>query len=357
MKHKVAVIEGDGVGAEVIREAVQAGRLIAQKCGLDIQYEHFPYGADHYLKTGETIPESVFQEWPKTYSALLLGALGDPRVPDGAHAEAILLGFRRKLDLYVNFRPVKLISKKYCPLKHVTNESDVDFVVFRENTEGMYAGIGGTLKGNTPDESATETCLYTYKGVARIIDAAFKYAEKYRLNDLLMGDKSNVMQYVGGLWQRLFKQTAKQFPGINTRHMYIDALCMQVIRNPAQFDVIVTSNMFGDILTDVSAQIQGGMGVAASANYNPEDTHFLGLFEPVHGSAPDIAGQGKANPIASVLSLHLMFQRMGYEEAAQMLHEAVVKTMNDEVVTPDLGGEYTTSQVGDRICKYIEEAN
>lgn len=351
--YNIAVIAGDGIGPEVIAETLEIGQRVIDKYKLDITFDCFPYGADYYLETGITIPEKVFQEWPQTYSAILLGALGDPRVPSNIHAEDILMGFRRKLNLYVNFRPVKLLDKQICPLKQVKNEKDVDFSVFRENTEGLYAGIGGCLKEKTNDETAMETCIYTHKSVKRIIEEAFAFADQHSLPEVLMSDKSNVMRHVGGLWQRVFTQIAEKYPHIRARHMYIDALCMQVIRDPSQFSVIVTSNMFGDIFTDAAAQVQGGMGIAASANYNPQDNVFLGLFEPVHGSAPDIAGQNKANPMATVLSLELLLHRLGYNDAAGALTNAVKQTLASGTVTKDLGGSATCSEVARAINQNI----
>ncbi|MCP4217823.1 MAG: isocitrate/isopropylmalate dehydrogenase family protein [bacterium] len=351
--YKVAVIAGDGVGPEVMDQVLKVASVVNKQFNLDIRFDQFPYGADHYLTQGITIPESVFKEWPQEYSAILLGALGDPRVPDSAHAKDILLGLRFKLDLFVNFRPVRLLDTNLCPLKHITQKEQVDFVVFRENTEDIYAGAGGNLKKNTADEVAVENCLYTYKGVERIITAAFQYAETYGLKTVMMSDKSNAMRYVGDLWQRVFKEVGDRFEHINKEHMYIDALCMEVIRNPARLEVVVTSNMFGDIVTDVAAQVQGGMGVAASINYNAHDKKFLGLFEPVHGSAPDIAGSGKANPVAAVLSYFLLLQRLGYAEPAEALHRAVEYSLKEGVCTGDLGGTYSTAEVGDFICKHI----
>ncbi len=351
--NKIAVIAGDGVGPEVMKEALKVAEVLDKKYNLQLAFEAFPYSADYYLSDGITLPPSVFEEWPRKYRAILLGALGDPRVPSNIHAKEILLGLRFKLDLYVNFRPVKLLDVNLCPLKHVKEIKDVNFAVFRENTEDIYAGTGGNLKKGTADEVAVENCLYTHKGVERIIRAAFEYAGHYGLPAVLMGDKSNAMRFVGDLWQRVFKQVGEQYPEIRKEHMYIDALCMEVIRNPSRLHVVVTSNMFGDILTDVAAQVQGGMGVAASVNYNADDNDFLGLFEPVHGSAPDIAGQGKANPIAAILSLHLLLKRLGYEEAANHLHSAVETALQASMVTPDLGGTHTTAEVGNFICSRI----
>jgi len=351
--HRIAVIGGDGVGPEVIRETLKLASQLKKKHKLELEWDEFPYGADYYLSSGITIPPSVFTDWPRKYSAVLLGALGDPRVPSNIHAEEILMGLRHKLDLYINFRPVKLINEKICPLKHISHRDQVHFVVFRENTEDIYAGSGGNLKKNTPHEVAMENCIYTRGSVERIIRAAFEYARDNRLPIVLMSDKRNAMKYVGDLWQRTFQKIAEEYSGIKMEHMFIDALCMEVIRNPSRLHVVVTSNMFGDILTDVAAQVQGGMGVAPSVNYNPGHEIFLGVFEPVHGSAPDIAGQGKANPVAAILCLHLLLQRLGYEQAAACLLYAVEESIKKHIVTPDLGGNSTTSQVGDFIYKQI----
>lgn len=353
--YKIAVIGGDGIGPEVIRETIKVAILMVGKYKLPIEFESFPYGADYYLEKGITIPDTVFTQWPQKYSGVLLGALGDPRVKSNAHAAAILMGFRLKLDLYVNYRPVILMNKNYCPLKHVTDENQVNFVVFRENTEDIYVNVGGSLKKHTSDEVAIETSIHTYKGVERILRAAFEYARDTGSLSVVMGHKSNAMKNAGSLWHRLFSNIGEEFPHIEKRTMYIDALCMDVIRNPANYSVIVTSNMFGDILTDVAAQIQGGMGLAVSANYNAEDKRFLGVFEPVHGSAPDIAGKNISNPMAAILSFNLMLQRLGFAKESQVVYHAVEKALERGMVTPDLGGKLSTSEVGDFICKKIEE--
>ena len=353
--HRIAVIEGDGVGPRVIRETLKAAGVMKKKYRLPIQWDTYPFSADYYLKEGITIPGTVFREWPEKYSAILLGALGDPRVKSNVHADEILMGLRLKLDLYVNFRPVKLINKKYCPLKSVTHENQVDFVVFRENTEDLYVNMGGSFKKDTDQETAVENSVHTCKGVERILRAAFAYAGKTGRSSVMMGDKSNVMKYAGDLWQRLFSRIGKEFPDVKKEHMYIDALCMEVIKNPSRFDVVVTSNMFGDILTDVAAQVQGGMGMAASVNYNPSYKKFLGLYEPVHGSAPDIAEKNTCNPMASILSFQLLLQHLGYAKEAAVVYGAVAKALEEGNVTPDLGGKCSTTEVGDLICSYIED--
>lgn len=355
MKSTVAVIAGDGVGPEVVDQTLKAAGALIRVHGLPLVFETFPFGADYYLKEGITIPESVFTDWPRKFSAVLLGALGDPRVEDNIHARHILMGLRLKLDLFVNFRPVKLLHRDFCPLKRVKREGEVDFVIFRENTEDIYAGIGGSFKTGTPDEMALENGVHTRKGVERIIRAAFDYARRTGRSPVVMADKGNAMRHAGGLWQRLFRQVGDEYPEIQQRHMYIDALCMDILRNPARHSVIVTANMFGDILSDVAAEIQGGIGVAASANYRDGDRTFLGLFEPVHGSAPDIAGENIANPMASLLSLHLLLLRLGCRQAAESLQDAVATALADGRVTPDLGGSETTVQVGDYIARVIKK--
>ncbi|MCU0288661.1 MAG: isocitrate/isopropylmalate family dehydrogenase [Acidobacteria bacterium] len=353
--HIIAVIGGDGVGPEVMRETLKVARVLGEKYQMPIEFEEFPFGADYYLEKGITIPENVFHEWPKKYSAILLGAFGDPRVKSNAHAEAILMGFRLKLDLYVNYRPVYLINKEFCPLKHVTDEKQVNFVVFRENTEDLYINVGGTFKKDTREEIAIENSIHSYKGVERILRSAFEYAQEKGRTSVVMGHKGNAMKNAGNLWNRIFFTLGKQYPNIETKTMYIDALCMDIIKNPWNYSVIVTSNMFGDILTDVAAQIQGGIGLAASANYNAEDKKFFGVFEPVHGSAPDIAGKNICNPMASLLSYCLLLRRLGLKKEAQVIYDAIAEALMRRKVTPDLGGELSTTAVADFICEKIKE--
>lgn len=352
----IAVIEGDGIGPEVIREALKIGSLLTETYGLGLVFHKLPYGADYYLDTGITLPDEVLTEMPEKYSGLLFGALGDPRIKDHRHIRDILGGLRFRLDLYVNFRPVRLMNTGYCPLKKITQEREIDFVVFRENTEDVYINSGGIFKKGTEDEVAIENAVHTRKGIKRIITAAFDYAAKHKKSRVCLGDKSNVMRYAGDLWQRTFYETGAKYPETEKQHKYIDALCMDIIRNPSDYDVIITSNMFGDILTDVAAEIQGGMGVAASCNYNPLHEKFSGLFEPVHGSAPDIAGRNVANPVGAILSFNLLLERLGFEKEADAVCAAVRKAMDSQVVTPDLGGRASTSEVGDFICEKLTEA-
>ncbi|OQX22570.1 MAG: hypothetical protein BWK80_30100 [Desulfobacteraceae bacterium IS3] len=356
MYNSIAVIEGDGVGPEVIREALKIGNLLTEKYGLELEFHKLPYGADYYLDTGITLPDEVLKAMPEKYSGLLFGALGDPRIKDHRHIMDILGGLRFRLDLYVNFRPARLMNTGYCPLKKITQEREIDFVVFKENTEDLYINSGGIFKKGTEDEVAIENAVHTRKGVKRIITAGFDYAATHKKNRVCLGDKSNVMRYAGDLWQRTFYEIGAEYPEIEKQHKYIDALCMDIIRNPSNYDVIITSNMFGDILTDVAAEIQGGMGVAASCNYNPQHEKFLGLFEPVHGSAPDIAGRNIANPIGAILSFNMLLERLGFKKEADSVYNAIKKAMDKGVVTTDLGGNASTSEVGDFICENIKEA-
>ena len=344
MTRRIAVIGGDGIGPEVTREAVACLRAVASTGDLRLEFEEFPYGADHFLKTGETLPQEGFDRLC-AFDAILLGALGDPRVPDNRHAADILLGLRFRLDLYVNHRPVRLLDERLCPLKGRKVE-DVDFVVFRENTEGLYAGVGGFFKKGTPDEIATQEEINTRKGVERIIRHAFDWARAHGRRSVLMSDKSNALTYGHDLWQRTFREVARDYPDIEPSHMYVDALAMQLVKDPSPYEVVVTCNMFGDILSDLGAQLQGGLGLAASANLHPGR---VGLFEPVHGSAPKYAGQGVANPIGAILSAAMLLDEIGRRDEAQRLEAAVASTVREGRTTRDLGGSLSTSQVGDAI--------
>jgi 3-isopropylmalate dehydrogenase len=265
------------------------------------------------------------------------------------HAADILLGTRFGLDLYNNLRPVKLYDSRLCPLKD-KREEDVDFVVFRENTEGAYVGLGGNFKRGTADEVAVQEEIHTRKGVDRILRAAFDWAVEHGKSRVCMADKSNVMRYAHDLWQRCFAAVAAEYPQIDAQHMFVDALAMQMVRAPQQFQVIVTNNMFGDILSDVGAALQGGLGVAPSANLHPGRTS---MFEPVHGSAPKHAGSGRANPVGAVLSVVLMLQELGHAEAALEIEAAVARSLREGRTTPDLGGRLTTGQVGDFLAQAI----
>lgn len=342
---RIAVIPGDGIGKDVTAEAVKVLEAAAERWQLPLELVHLPWDADRYLDTGETLPEGALDELRTEYSAIFIGAYGDPRVPDMKHAADILLGIRFGLDLYINFRPVKIYDPRLCPLKDKGPE-EVDFVVFRENTEGAYVGMGGIFKQGTADEVAVQEEVNTRKGVERILRAAFEYAVSHGRGEVCMVDKSNVLRHGHDLWQRAFHEVAEEYPDVETNHLYVDAAAMQMVRKPEMFDVVVANNMFGDILTDLGAALQGGLGVAASANLHPGRTS---MFEPVHGSAPKYAGTGRANPMGAVLTAALLLEDLGHGEAARAVEEAVRDLIRARRTTFDLGGDLTTSQVGDAL--------
>lgn len=342
---RVAVVPGDGIGPEVIKEAVGVLERVRETHGVELELKHFDWGADKYLSEGVTLPEGALEMLSSEFDAILSGAFGDPRVPSNQHAEDILLGMRRGLDLYINLRPVRLLHQRLTPLRDRTTE-DIDFVVFRENTEGAYSGAGGFLKRGTADEIAMQEEFNTRKGVERIIVAAFEYARAHGRGRVTMADKSNVQRFGGDLWQRVFRLVAAGYPEIETNHQYVDATAMFMVLNPAQYDVIVTNNLFGDILTDLGAALQGGLGLAASGNIHPGR---VSLFEPVHGSAPPLAGQSKANPAGAILSAALMLEYLGHADAARAVERAVRDSIAEGETTRDLGGTLSTTEAGERI--------
>jgi 3-isopropylmalate dehydrogenase len=338
---RIAVIAGDGIGPEVIAEAVQILTAVGA-----IEFEELPWSAAHYLETGVTIPPDGYDTL-RRFDAILLGALGDPRVPDNRHARDILLGTRVALDLYVNYRPVRLLDARLCPLKD-RSPADVNFVVFRENTEGVYVGVGGRFKPGTTDEIAVQEEINTYKGVDRIIRHAFASARAHGRRRVCMADKSNAMPDGHALWQRVFAEVRQEYPDIEATHLYIDALAMFLVQDPGRFDVIVTNNLFGDIITDIGGALQGGLGMAASANLHPGRTS---MFEPVHGSAPPLAGKNVANPIGAILSAALMLETLGRPEDARRIERAVEEAVRAGEVTRDAGGTLGTREAGDAILR------
>jgi 3-isopropylmalate dehydrogenase len=342
---KIAIVPGDGIGVDVTREAVKVLEEVCRRGSIGLEMASFPWSADHYLATGETIPAGAFEDLSKNYDAVFMGAFGDPRVPDMKHAADILLGARFRLDLYVNYRPVRCLDDRLSPLKDF-GARDIDFVVFRENTEGSYAGSGGILKKGTPDEVAIQEDISTRKGVERIIRHAFEFARTRDRKKVVMSDKSNAMRYVGDLWQRTFAEVAREYPDIESSTLYIDALCMQIVKDPRQFEVIVTNNMFGDIATDLAAILQGGLGMAASGNIHPGRTS---MFEPVHGSAPKYAGTGKANPFGAILTMALLLDHLGHRREAASLEAAVAACVREKLCTKDIGGSLSTSAAGDAV--------
>lgn len=347
---RIAVVAGDGIGPEVTREAVQTLELLAETHGVRLDFKHFDWGADKFLSEGVSMPEGALDMLTRDFDAILAGAFGDPRVPSNQHAEDILLGMRRGLDLYINLRPVRLLHQRLTPLRERTTE-DIDFIVFRENTEGAYCGAGGFLKKGTAEEIATQEEYNTRRGVERIVVAAFEYARARGRRKVTMADKSNVQRFGGDLWQRVFKEVAARYPDIEANHQYADATAMFMVLDPAQYDVVVTNNLFGDILTDLGAALQGGLGLAASGNIHPGR---VSLFEPVHGSAPPLAGKNLANPAGAILSAALMLEYLDFAEAAAALERAVRECVAAGETTRDLGGDLPTTEAGKRIRRRIK---
>jgi 3-isopropylmalate dehydrogenase len=348
---RIAVIPGDGIGKEVTPEALKVLKAVTAATGRSLEFVQFDWGADKYLRERVSLPDGAVEMLREDFDAILFGALGDPRVPGNQHAADILLGLRFKLDLYVNARPVELLHQRLTPL-HGRTEKDIRMVVFRENTEGLYVGVGGFFKKDTADEIALQEDVNSRKGVERIIRFAFEYAQNKGLKRVCMSDKSNAMTFAHDLWQRVFKQVRLEYPGVESRHLYIDTLAMEMVRDPSQFDVIVTCNLFGDIISDLGAQLAGGLGLAPSGNIHPGQTS---LFEPVHGSAPNIVGRGIANPFGSVLSSAMMLEFLGWDSEAAALNSSVKAAVRENFVTPDLGGTHKTAEVGDWLTKFVSD--
>jgi 3-isopropylmalate dehydrogenase len=345
---RIAVIPGDGIGKEVTPEAVKVLKAVTAATQRAIEFVEFDWGADRYLRENVSLPDGAVEMLRDEFDAILFGALGDPRVPSNQHAADILLGLRFKLDLYVNARPVELLHDRLTPL-HGRTEKDVRLMVIRENTEGIYVGVGGFFKKGTGEEIAVQEDVNSRKGVERIIRYAYEYAQRKGLKRLCMSDKSNAINFGHDLWQRVFNHLRQQYPGIESRHLYIDTLAMELVRDPSQFDVIVTCNLFGDIISDLGAQLAGGLGLAPSGNIHPGKTS---LFEPVHGSAPNIAGKGIANPLGSVLASAMMLEFLGWEQEAATLNNAVKSAVHANFLTADLGGKHRTTEVGDWLAKF-----
>jgi 3-isopropylmalate dehydrogenase len=352
-KKRIAVIPGDGIGKDVSPEAVK----VIQAVGAAVELTSFDWGADRYLADKTAVPPDGFATLARDFDAILVGAFGDPRVPSNIHAKEILLGMRCKMDLFANVRPVRLMDASLCPLKGV-EPKDVDFVVIRENTEGVYGDLGGVFKQGTPDEIAIQEDVNTRMGVERIIRYAFEFCANHRKLDglprqrVLMCDKSNAMTHAGGLWQRVFKAVAAEYPKIETQHMYVDALCIQMVRDPRPFDVIVTNNMFGDIITDLAAGLQGGLGMAASGNLHPGRTS---MFEPVHGSAPSITGKNIANPFGAILTAAMMLAHLGMNADAEKIETAVLEAVRQKKTTVDIGGTLGTREAGEWVAETVAQ--
>jgi 3-isopropylmalate dehydrogenase len=374
LKHQIAVIPGDGIGPEVIREGVKVLQAAAEVTpGLELRFVEFPYVAEHYLKTDELVPDEGLKQLEQM-NAIYLGALGDPRVPTGVLEQGILLKLRFHFEQYINLRPVKLYPGVPCPLKDKGPEH-VNFYVVRENTEDFYVAIGGRAKGKSKtelevlrsiydakfnldldidrDEIAYQIGVISRKGAERVIRYAFEFARKKGKRRVTSVDKANVLTHVYSLWREVFERVAKDYPEIKTEFSFVDAVAMWFVKNPEWYQVVVTPNMFGDILTDLGAMIQGGMGLAPGGNINPEG---ISMFEPIHGSAPKHAGRNRANPLATILAGQMMLEHLGEQEAADKVERAVIEVLREgKVRTYDLGGKSSTSEVGDAVAAKVRE--
>ncbi len=363
---RIGVIAGDGIGVDVVREGLKVLRAADESFKLGLEITEFDYGAERYLKDGVSLPAGQMDDFRKNWDAVYLGAMGDPRIPDMRHAKDILLAMRFELDLYINLRPCIALDDKLVPLKGKTAK-DIAFIMLRENTEGLYAGMGGIFKKGTPDEIATQEEINTRKGVERICRAAFEVAKKHGKKKVTMADKHNVLRFGHDLWERAFFETAKEYPAILAEHMFADALAMQMVKAPENFEVIVTNNMFGDILTDLGAILQGGLGVAGSGNIHPGR---VSLFEPIHGSAPKYAGKDTASPIAAIATAQMMLEWLSDEgggvvkggkkgdpkslaAAAKRIEDAIVDAIRKGKVTRDLGGTLGTAATGDYVASVV----
>ncbi len=347
--YDIAVLRGDGIGHEVIEEALKVLAVAAEKHGFKTELTEYPHGSEHYLKTGELFPDSVIDDLRKR-DAILLGAIGDPRVETGLVERAVIAGIRFKLDLYINLRPIKLYAEHLTPLKNIKPE-DLDMVVVRENTEDVYAGLGGILKKGTPHEVAVQELIYTRDGVERCVRYAYELCRKRDAKKrLTLVDKANAIR-AQDIWTRVFQEVGEEYPEIEKDHAYVDAACMWMIKNPDWFDVIVTTNMFGDIITDLGAMLQGGMGVAASGNIHPGQ---VSMFEPIHGSAPKHAGKGVANPIASIAAVQMMLDFLGEADAALAVEDAVEYCLvNGKVSSLTTKSGMSTSEIGDAVAEEL----
>ncbi len=353
-QYEIAVIPGDGTGPEVVAEGIKVLEAVAGKCGFNMNFTHYNLGGEHYKATGEILPETVIESLGAS-DAIYLGAIGHPDVKPGILEKGILLKLRFHFDQYVNLRPVKLYEGVDTPIKNKGPE-DIDFVVVRENTEGLYAGAGGSLKYGTPDEVAVQESINTRKGVERCIRYAFEYCRKRgKAKKLTLCGKTNVLTFAFDLWERAFNEVAKDYPDIETDYAHVDAICMWMVKNPEWFDVIVTDNMFGDIITDLAAMIQGGMGIAAGANINPEG---VSMFEPIGGSAPKYTGKQMINPVASISAAQIMLETLGETQAASFIENAVIKVLRDDIKDVGAGKMgFTTGEVGNLVVDYIEKMN
>lgn len=344
---RVLLIPGDGIGQEVMVQAKRLLAVLAKKYDCNLALEEVDFGAERYLREGVGLPKGSLEHIKASYDAILFGALGDPRIPDMAHGREILLGLRFGLDLYINLRPLKLLHPR---LSVLCSHPSIDIMLFRENTEDIYLGLGNAVHQGTPQEVTIDESRHSFVGVYRIIKAAFLYAQEHQRTSVTLVDKSNAIQFGGSLWRRTFLGVAKEYPSIEARHLYVDVAAMKMVQEPESFEVIVTSNLFGDILSDLGAGLVGGLGLCASANINPG---VMGLFEPVHGSAPDIAGKDLANPFAMFLSVAMMMQYFGHNGAAIAIEQSIKDAIERGAVTRDLGGNLSCTDAAEQILQYI----
>jgi tartrate dehydrogenase/decarboxylase/D-malate dehydrogenase len=351
--HRIAVIPGDGIGKEVVSEGLKCLNALSEIFeGIPFEFQTFPWSSQYYLQHGRMMPEDGL-EILKDFDAIYLGAVGDPRIPDDVTLHGLLLPIKWEFDLYVGLRPVYLFPGIESPLANISGD-EIDIVVVRENTEGEYSNIGGIV-GVEESELAIQSGLFTRKGIDRIITFAFDYAREKGRKKVTSVTKSNAQRYGMVLWDRIFKEVSADYPDIRAESKLIDAACMDVVRNPKGYDVIVASNLFADILSDLTASVTGGMGLAPGASFNPKDKTFPGFFDPVHGSAPDIAGKGLANPVAAILTARMMLDYLGEVEAGDLLYRAVRKNLAEKKVrTIDLGGRSKTHEVGDDIVRILK---
>lgn len=350
-RHKVAVIAGDGIGPEVIAEGIKVLNCVAElDGGFEFEFTHFPWGCDYYLKNGRMMAEDGMEQLAG-FDAIFLGAVGMPGVPDHISLWDLLLIIRKKFDQYINLRPVKLLKGAPCPLKDVQRE-DIDMLFVRENSEGEYAGSGSWLYKGQPHEVVIQDGVFSRHGCERVIRYAYELARQQK-KTLTSISKGNALNYSMVFWDQIFREVGQDYPDVETHTLLVDAASMFMVKDPKRFQIVVTSNLFGDILTDLGAAISGGMGLAAGANLNPE-RRFPSMFEPIHGSAPDIAGQGKASPLATVWSASQMLEFFGHQDWADRLIEVMEEMLvDDQVLTPDLGGNATTAQVGDEVVRKL----
>lgn len=353
----IAILPGDGIGPEVMAHATRLLEHYRDDRKLPLELWQLDLGAEHYLRDGTTFPKEIAERIKKDASAVLLGALGDPRVPGLEYARDILFGLRFGLDLYANMRPVKAMADRLVPLKGRTAK-DVDMMIFRENTEGIYVNIGGQFKRGTPDEIAINEDVNTRKGVERLIRAGFDYATRHGKKTVHMADKSNAMKHAHELWHRCFFEVAKEYPAIEAKHVYVDALCLYLVQDPRPFEVVVTNNLFGDIVTDLGAALQGGLGMAASANvhYTTDGSRPVALFEPVHGSAPPLVDKDLANPIAAFLTVGMMLTYLGHAGEEAKIERACAAAIDAGMCTPDVGGSKGTKAVAEWLLARVKEA-